>query len=142
MKYVLLLAAALGVGLPLSAQTLVVQIEGLHNTTGAIHLGFYDSAAQWATKKSSFQRHRSKQRVRNGQVTYTITDVAPGRYAVAIVDDENDSGGMDWGLLLPKEGFGFSNYESRGISRPDFEDFAFDLVAGQTTTVVVRVRYL
>ena len=138
-----ILVLATAGSLPLRAQTLVVHVEGLRNTDGAIHLGFYDSAAQWDTKKSNFQRHRRKgSLVKDGRVTYTITDVAPGRYGVAMVDDENDSGGIDWGLLLPKEGFGFSNYESRGLRRPDFEEFDFELREGETVEVVVRVRYL
>ena len=147
----LLAVLSYGVGLVLAtagspqtgvAQTLVVHVEGLRSSEGSVHLGFYDSEAQWRSEKSNFQRHRSKSGARAGRLTYTITDVAPGHYAVAIVDDENDNGGMDWGLLLPKEGFGFSNYKHRGISRPDFSDFDFDLRPGETTTVVISVRYL
>ena len=127
----------------LRAQTLVVHVEGLRSDVGAVHLGFYDSPAQWDTKKSNFQRHRRKGAlVKDGRVTYTITDVAPGRYAMAMVDDENDNGEIDWGLILPKEGFGFSNYASKALRRPDFEEFDFVLGEGETVVVVVRVRYL
>ena len=125
------------------AQTLVIHVEGLRDTIGAIHFGFYDSAAQWDTKKSNFQRHRRKGgRVVNGRVTYTIEDVPAGHYGVALVDDENDNGEMDWGLLLPKEGFGFSDLESTGLRRPGYEEFDFVLRAGETVEVVMRVRYL
>ena len=135
---VLLAAAARGP----ERSTLHVRIEGLRNADGSVHLGFYESAAQWKTERSNFQRHASKSGCRGGVLELTITDVAPGRYAMAMVDDENDSGGMDWGLLMPKEGFGFSNYEHRGLSRPDFEDFDFELPAGGEARVVMRVRYL
>ena len=122
--------------------TLVVHIEGLRSAAGSIHVGFYKDAATWESERSDFQRHGSKAGTREGRVTFTYTDVPPGHYAAAIVDDENDSGGMDWGLLLPKEGFGFSNYVHRGLLRPNFDDFDFDLRAGATTELTFRVRYL
>ena len=138
----LLLAFCLAGASALTAQTLVVHVEGVRNGDGSIHCGFYDSPAQWDTKKSNFQRHGTKAGLRGGRVTFTFDDIPAGRWAMAIVDDENDSGGIDWGILLPKEGFGFSDYVSRGLSRPDWEDFDFELREGQVTEVRVRVRYL
>ena len=125
-----------------SAQTLVVHVEGIRSAKGAIRIGFYDSAAQWDSEKSNFQRFGYKQTMQDGRLTLTFVDVLPGHYAAAIVDDENDSGGMDWGLLLPKEGFGFSNYIHRGMLRPDFEDFDFFLAPAGKTVITFRVRYL
>ncbi len=106
-----------------------------------MRFGFYESAEQWKTEKSNFQRAGKKQ-ITAGKQTFTYTDIPAGHYAMALADDENDNGGIDWGLILPKEGFGFSNHEHRGLMRPDFEDFDFDLRKGETTVVVVRVRYL
>lgn len=136
------LAVCLAAAPTLPAQTLLVHVEGLRSGEGSIRCGFYDSPAQWQTKKSNFQRHGTKARLRGGCVTYTFTDVPAGRWAMAIVDDENDSGGMDWGMLLPREGFGFSDYELRGLTRPEWEDFDFELREGHVTEVRVRVRYL
>lgn len=127
-----------------AAQTLIVRVEGLRSTDGSIRVGFYDSPEQWATKKSSFQRAGAKREhlLGDGTVVLTFTDVPPGHYAVAIADDENDNGEIDWGFLLPKEGFGFSDYYSTRLRRPDFEEFDFVLPEGETVQVVVRVRYL
>lgn len=138
------LAAALATSLAhaLSAQTLVIHVENIRAAQGSMRFGFYESAVQWKTEKSNFQRAGKKQVKPGGTQTFTYADIPAGHYAMALADDENDNGGMDWGLLLPKEGFGFSNYEHRGISRPDFEDFDFDLRAGEVTVVTVRVRYL
>ncbi len=124
------------------ATTLVVHVVGIRANTGAIRIGFYDSAEKWQSEKSNFQRFGYKESMRNGRLTLTFTDVKPGHYGAAIVDDENDNGHIDWGLMLPKEGFGFSNYEHRGLLRPDYEDFDFDLVAGSSTEVTIKVRYL
>lgn len=143
LKLAIAVLATLGSPLSSYAQTLVIHVEGLRDTVGSIRFGFYDSASQWETKKSTFQRHVRKGRlVRGGRASYTFTDVRPGRYGVAMVDDENESGGMDWGVVLPREGFGFSDCEVRGVRRPNFDEFDFELRAGQRTEVVVRVRYL
>jgi len=131
-----------GFGESLTAQTLRVRLEGVRASEGTIRLGFYDSEAQWKTEKSSFQRAGSKESLVDGVIEFTIDDVVPGEYCVAIADDENDNGEMDWGWILPKEGFGFSNYELRGIRRPKYDDFKFDLLPKGETLIVIKVRYL
>lgn len=127
-----------------AAQTLTIRVEGLRSERGSIRVGFYASAAQWETKRSNFQRAGGKRAHAAGEgvVVLEFDDVPAGRYGVAIADDENDNGHIDWGWLLPKEGFGFSNYHSKGLARPDFEEFAFDLPAGEHVEIAVRVRYL
>ena len=142
-----LVGAALSVALfaqSLHAQALIVQVEGLRSDLGTVRVGFYDSPEQWASKRSNFQRHGAKRGLPAGGGTLVLRyeDVPPGRYGIAIADDENDNGGMDWGVLLPKEGFGFSNYYSTRLRRPDFEEFAFTHSADGDTVVTVRVRYL
>ena len=126
----------------LTAQTLRVQIVGVRAQEGTIRLGFYDSEAQWKSEKSSFQRAASKEDLIDGTLEFLIDDVAPGEYCVAIADDENDNGEMDWGWILPKEGFGFSNYELKGIRRPQYDDFKFHLLPEGVTMIVIKVRYL
>jgi len=48
---------------------------------------------------------------------------------------------MNYGLFLPKEGFAFSNYYHRGLSKPTFEDFDFPL-GDENKKVVMKLRYL
>ncbi|MFK8055088.1 MAG: DUF2141 domain-containing protein [Saprospiraceae bacterium] len=140
--FLLLAVGVLGFGGSLSAQNLKVRMEGVRASEGTIRLGFYDSKAQWDSEKSSFQRAASKANLKDGVIEFFITDVEPGEYCVAIADDENDNGEMDWGWILPKEGFGFSNYVLKGIRRPQYEDFKFDLLPEGETTIVIKVRYL
>ena len=124
------------------AQDLTLKIVGLRSEEGLLHIGFYESAESWESEKSNFQRHGDKSTYADGTVILTFSDIPPGHYSAALVDDENYSGGMDWGIFLPKEGFAFSNYEHRGLFRPDFEDFDFELRENQPLTIVMRVRYL
>lgn len=125
----------------LAAQNLTVRVEGIRSADGHVRLGFYYTEADFKSKKSNFQRHLPKRNLHNGVMTVTLTDVPAGVYGVACVDDENDSGEMDWGLILPKEGFGFSNYYHSGISKPPFERFKFTHGPGDTK-ITLQLRYL
>jgi len=140
--YFSILILLIGFGERASAQTLRVKVTGIRAPEGTLRLGFYDSEAQWKSEKSSFQRAGSKESLADGVVEFFINDVAPGEYCVAIADDENDNGEMDWGWILPKEGFGFSNYELKGIRRPKYDDFKFNLLPEGETLIVINVRYL
>jgi uncharacterized protein (DUF2141 family) len=68
-------------------------------------------------------------------------NIAAGRYAVAIVHDENGNGELDTMLGIPREGFGFSRNPKIGFGPPKFAAAGFDVGPG-TTHQVVRVRYL
>ena len=125
----------------LAAQDLIVRVEGVRTNQGHVRLGFYYSEADFKSKKSNFQRHLAKSTLRDGVMTVRLTDVPAGVYGVACVDDENDSGEMDWGMLLPKEGFGFSNYYHSGISKPPFDRFKFTHGPGDTK-ITLQLRYL
>jgi uncharacterized protein (DUF2141 family) len=55
--------------------------------------------------------------------------------------DENSNGKIDKGLILPKEGIGFSNYSSIGLTnRPNFKKASFELT--QNKTIKVKVIYM
>ncbi len=124
------------------AQRLSIRVEGVRDSVGSLHFGFYRTPEDWDARKSNFQRHARKRAPEAGVLVFTYDDVPPGRYALAAVDDENDSGGMDWGWVLPQEGFGFADYYHRGLSRPAYEDFDFELAADSGLEIVVRLRYL
>lgn len=58
-----------------------------------------------------------------------------------ILHDENGNGKIDKGLLLPKEGIGFSNYSTIGLgNRPNFRKANFEVE--QDLRIRVQVVYL
>ncbi len=59
-----------------------------------------------------------------------FTDLRPGRYAIAILHDENGNGKVDKTLMLPREGFGFSRDAKIRMGPPSFDSAAFDLAPG------------
>ena len=78
-----------------------------------------------------------------GTVKMTFRDVAPGRYAVALLHDENDNGKADRAaMMIPTEGFGFSRDAKVRFGPPKFRDAAFDVEPGADEKLVIRMRYL
>ena len=64
-----------------------------------------------------------------------------GTYAVNILHDENKNGRIDKGLIFPKEGIGFSNYESIVLrNKPNLDKASFDM---KTDTIIsVKIIYM
>ncbi|NOR27106.1 MAG: DUF2141 domain-containing protein [Lutibacter sp.] len=72
--------------------------------------------------------------------TITFTNLPKGKYAINILHDENENGKVNKGFMLPKEGIGFSNYESIGMrNRPKFSKASFEL--NETTVKSIKVIY-
>ncbi|MXP44534.1 DUF2141 domain-containing protein [Altererythrobacter sediminis] len=75
-------------------------------------------------------------------VTVNFKNVTPGRYAIALLHDENNNGKADRALMMmPTEGFGFSRDAKVRMGPPKFEDAAFD-VAGNPIVQTIRMRYM
>ena len=63
------------------------------------------------------------------------------KHAIIILHDESKNGKIDKGLILPKEGIGFSNYSSIGLTnRPNFRKASFNLF--QDKEVKVKMIYM
>ena len=78
-----------------------------------------------------------------GTVTLVFQDVPPGRYAVALLHDENANGKADRAaMMIPREGFGFSRDAKVRFGPPRFGDAAFDLASGAREQLVIKMRYM
>jgi uncharacterized protein (DUF2141 family) len=121
-------------------QTVEVTITGLHNNKGQLVFGAYRDQATF-DKEASFIQTAYKKNVVNGKMTVTM-QFEPGVYGLTMVDDENADSKMQYFLGLPKEGFGFSNLQSKGFSKPKFDDFKFTVTSNAPVKVTVPVRYI
>ncbi len=55
-------------------------------------------------------------KVRDREARCDFEDIPPGRYALAVIHDENMNGKLDANWLgVPKEGYGFSN-DAKGLT--------------------------
>ncbi len=77
-----------------------------------------------------------------GTVTLTFTGVQPGKYAIALLHDENENGKADRALgMMPKEGFGFSRDAKVQMGPPKFGDAVFE-VSDQAVSQTIKMRYM
>lgn len=78
----------------------------------------------------------------NQSLKFTFKNVPAGRYAIALLHDENNNGKADRALfMMPTEGFGFSRDAKVRMGPPKFEAAAFD-VAGKPITQTIKMRYM
>lgn len=71
-----------------------------------------------------------------------FTDVPPGKYAIALLHDENSNGKADRVLgMMPKEGFGFSRDAKVQMGPPKFDDAVFEY-GGEAKSMTIKMRYM
>jgi uncharacterized protein (DUF2141 family) len=77
----------------------------------------------------------------NETASVCFEELPAGKYAVNILHDEDNDGKIKKGVMLPKEGIGFSNYQSIGLfNRPTFSKASFNLQCDEK--IKVNIIYL
>lgn len=117
---------------------LTVKVENLRNSKGVVQFALYNKDNSIPDEDYKKYYRLEKAKIVNGKSEITFKNLPKGKYAVNILHDENNNGKIDKGLLLPKEGIGFSNYQSIGLrNRPNFSKASFELNADKTIDVTV-----
>lgn len=141
MKRIFFLFLLFFISISAFSQTLIVEISGIRNREGLIRLAFFESEAGFRAEKPAFERMLSKASVQNGNLVVSLDSIPPGTNGIALLDDENNNGKLDYRLILPKEGVGFSNYVHHGIRRPVLSDFSFLVKKNVTLRISIRLTY-
>jgi len=141
MKRILLFLILFFMSNSVFSQTLVVEISGIRNREGLIRLAFFVSEAGFRAEKPAFERMIDKTPAQNGNLMVRFDSIPPGTYGIALLDDENKNGKLDYRLVIPKEGFGFSNYVHHGIKKPVLSDFSFLAKKNVTLRIPIRLTY-
>jgi len=121
--------------------SLTITVKDLRNSKGVVQFAIYNKEGSIPDEK--YKKYFKKESVAINDQTATITfsDLPKGRYAINILHDENKNGKVDKKFILPKEGIGFSNYESIGMSnRPKFSKASFEV--SSNTEKVITVIYM
>ncbi|HNQ68235.1 MAG TPA: DUF2141 domain-containing protein [Bacteroidales bacterium] len=124
-----------------NAQTLTVKISGIKNTKGKIKLAIFTSENEFKNETPRFEKIITKNNIVNGCISVSYNDIPKGKYGIAILDDENNNGIMDYSFFIPTEGFGFSDYFHSGLCKPKFEDFSFSL-GNEDKTIKIVLKYM
>jgi uncharacterized protein (DUF2141 family) len=111
---------------------LTIHVERISPKGGILRLGLYDAA--------DYPRDNSKPvafadvPATPGGVNVTLTDLAPGRYAIEAFQDVNANGRMDTSWIgLPLEPYGFSRDARPFLAKPGFNAVAFTLQPGENS---------
>lgn len=124
---------------PALAAQLTLHIDNIRHDGGQILLAVHASEADWRDDKDfstpvSPPARKLLLKAVPPQVKTTVTDLPPGRYAVAVFHDENGDGKLNrqiYPLLgMPSEPYALSNDAWSWFSMGAFADAAFDLAPG------------
>jgi uncharacterized protein (DUF2141 family) len=118
-----------------------VDITGVHNGRGQVLCDLFASADGFP-QASEKAVARLTAPITDGHAECVFHNVAAGRYAVAVVHDENANGKLDRNFLgMPSEGVGTSRNVRPHFGPPKFEDAAFDYPGG-SEVLPVTIVYL
>jgi len=115
------------------------KITNIRNHQGNFVLCFFADEHEYKTEAESIRKEIEKEAIHNGELSFTLK-LPEGTYGLLVLDDENKNDEMDFRLLLPKEGIGFSNHVPK-IKKPNFSDFKFE-VPPNNQPVTIQLRYL
>lgn len=122
-------------------QFVKVEITGIRTDQGILLVSLFENQEQFKSDQPVIIKKVAKAALRDSTLIVEFKNLTPQYYGIAVLDDENENGEMDYRLKRPTEGFGFSNYWHKGLFRPKFEDFSFEL--GEKDVVVkVVMRYI
>lgn len=133
--------AAIGSTSPATGEV-SVNVTELRSGEGVVLACLTNNPKAFPNCKKDPDAHKLSVPANASGVLLTFAGVKPGRYAVALLHDENENGKADRALgIMPKEGFGFSRDAKVQMGPPKFESAAFDYT-GETTELDIRMRYL
>ena len=121
--------------------SLTVEAENLRNSKGVVQFALYNKEGSIPDEHFVKYYKIGRAKIINGKAIFTFNDLPEGKYAVNVLHDENSNGKLDRGLILPKEGIGFSNYQSIGLSnKPKYSKAGFEI--NRDEKIVVKVIYM
>lgn len=119
-----------------------IEISNLQNSDGSVLVSVFKDQEGFEDEVPVKLVTISKGGSLKDGVLKTEISLPPDNYGVALVDDENNDGDMNYNFVgKPLEGFGFSDYYHTGFSKPKFSDFSFNLTE-DTDVVKVKMRYM
>ena len=145
-RIVLLVGVLFGFGFssfdlrPNETASLRVEVNDLRNNSGTVVFALYNR--EDAFPDEHYKKYLKKMigKIDHGSASVTFKDLPTGKYAVNILHDENNDGKINKGLVLPKEGIGFSNYQSIGFgNKPNFSKACF--LVQKDMKIKVKVIY-
>ncbi len=103
---------------------LTIVITNIKKVCGIIQIGIYNKKENFPKIGKEFRKLSVK--VEGKEFKYTVKDLPPGNYAIALYHDYNSDGTCNTNLIgVPTESYGFSNNIKPFLSAPSFQDTKF-----------------
>lgn len=137
-----LLIACLLQLVPTPPTTVIITVSNIRSIDGTIRIGIFhnDEAFQKEITDQYFTIEKSE--MINGKITKSLK-LPAGKCGFSALDDENDNHVMDYNWMgIPKEGYGFANFDHTGFSKPHYEDFEVELQSEGENQLTIKMRYL
>ena len=120
---------------------LTIDVKELRNSKGTVVFALYNREDAFPDEHYKKYLKKLTGKIVNGSSSVTFENLPAGRYAVNILHDEDNDGKIKKGIILPKEGIGFSNYQTIGFSnRPSFSKASFNLLNDKK--IEIRIIYM
>ena len=109
--------------LPVSAQTVQFNIEGIQHDKGKLYIQLFKGENNF---KKGEAHNVAIVNAKKGQLIVTFNDVEPGDYAIRYFHDENNNRDFDNNMFgMPIEGYGFSNNAPVNFGPPSYQQMTF-----------------
>jgi len=124
----------------LNVGTVAVKVSGFRNRKGQVCVSLFDSKKGFPTDYTEALRtHRGA--IKGNTVNLYFNNVPPGKYAIAVLHDENMNKKMDTTLFgFPKEGAGVSNNPKPRRGPPRHTDAEF-VLGGNPLKLQIKIQY-
>lgn len=120
------------------ALNLTIKIEGIKNSKGNLLIGLYDNGSNFPDKMYALAGKILP--IKGKSSVYTFENLKPGKYAVAIIHDEDNDGAITTNFIgIPKESFGFSNNVIGTFGPPSFEKASLQLK--EDLIITIKLKY-
>ena len=121
--------------------SLTVEVHETRNSKGVVQFALYNKDGSIPDEKYAKYYKLLTANIIEGSSSVTFKDLPIGTYVINVLHDENKNGEIDKGFVLPKEGLGFSNYQSLGITnRPKYSKASFELQSDMR--IEIKVIYM
>lgn len=124
-----------------SSANLKVHVYNLRNSKGNLLVSLYNEEKPFPKyPKQAFRNMKTT--IQDGNANISFQNIPYGRYAIAILHDENGNDKMDQNFIkMPKEGYGFSNNAKGSFGPPGFDAAAFE-VNKPDMEISIKASYL
>ncbi len=118
-----------------------VKILNIRNSNGTVDCALFESPTGFPIEFLHSATNVMVIKIRETHAVCDFENIPSGKYAIAVIHDENMNGKLDANLLgIPTEGYGFSNNAKGIVGAPSFSAASFPY-NGQSLDFTIRLHY-